>query len=253
VPGFTAADAERFVAALVLPFLRILALYTSAPLFSHRSVPRPARIGLAALTAALLAPTLPPAPDVPLFSLGGLGLIVGEIAIGLAIGFFLQLLFAAVELAGDAIGLQMGLSFAAFVDPQNQAPAPIVGNFLDIVLVLVFLATDGHLALLGALADSFARWPVGSPPGWGDAATVLAQGAFLFEVGLRIALPVLGVLLMVNLALGVLARTAPQLNLFAVGFPLTLIGGLAALLLSMPAVVATMTRALAASLARLGA
>lgn len=250
--SFTAADAERFVAAIALPFLRVLALYSSAPLFSHGSVPRPARIGLAALTAALVAPTLPPPPGVPLVSAGGLALIVGEIAIGLAIGFFLKLLFAAVELAGDAIGLQMGLSFAAFVDPQNQVPAPIVGSFLNIVLILVFLATNGHLTLLGALADSFGRWPVGSPPEWSDAATVVAHGSFLFEIGLRIALPVLGVLLMVNLALGVLARTAPQLNLFAVGFPLTLIGGLAALALSMPTLVSTMERALAASLARLG-
>jgi flagellar biosynthetic protein FliR len=249
--SFSAADAERFVMALALPFVRILALYSSAPLFSHASVPRPARIGLAALTAALVAPTLAAPPAVPLVSAAGVVLVVTEIAIGLAIGFFLQLVFAAVQLAGESIGLQMGLSFAAFVDPQNSTPAPIVGSFLNLVLVLVFLAANGHLMLLGALADTFARWPVGVSPGWTDVATIIGQGAFMFETGLRIALPVIGVLLMVNLALGVLARTAPQLNLFAVGFPLTLIGGIAALVLAMPAMVATMERALAAALALL--
>jgi flagellar biosynthetic protein FliR len=252
VLSFTAAEAERFVAALVLPFLRILALYSSAPLFSHATVPRPARIGLAALTAALLVPTLPPPPDVPLVSAAGLMLVAVEIAIGLAIGFFLQLVFAAVELAGDAIGLQMGLSFAAFIDPQNQTPTPIVGSLLSIVLILVFLATNAHLMLLAALGDSFVRWPVGTTPGWPEVSTIVAQGAFMFDLGLRIALPVIGVLLLVNLALGVLARTAPQLNLFAVGFPLTLIGGIAAMVLAMPAMVATMERALGAALARLG-
>lgn len=246
---FTAAEAEALVAALLLPFLRILALFSSAPIYSHASLPRPARIGLAAATALLVAPTLPAPPAVPLASGAGAMLAVQQIAIGLAIGFILQLVFAAIQLAGDVIGLQMGLSFASFVDPQNQQPAPLVGSFLNVAVLLVFLALDGHLMLLAAIGETFARWPVGTAPGWTDALALAKSGATLFELGLRIALPVVGALLIVNLALGLLARTAPQLNLFAVGFPVTLIGGMAALLAAMPALLPMMERAIATAIA----
>ena len=244
---FTAAEAERLVAAVLLPFLRIVALMSSAPIYSHASLPRPVRIGLAAAAALLIAPTLPAPPPVPLASGGGALLALQQVVIGLAIGFVIQIVFAAVQLAGDVIGLQMGLSFASFVDPQNQQPAPIVGSLLNVAVLLVFLALDGHLMLLAALGESFSRWPIGTAPGWNDALAIARSGSTLFQLGLKIALPVVGALLIVNLALGLLARTAPQLNLFAVGFPVTLITGMAALLVALPALLPMAERAIAAA------
>ena len=151
---FTAADIEAWIAAFAYPFLRILALMSTAPLFSHASVPMPVRVGLAFAVTFVVAAALPAAPFVSPFSMAGAVLVVQQILVGLAIGLAMQLVFAAVTLAGDMIGLQMGLSFASFVDPQNSEQAPIVGGFLSLVLMLVFLAINGHLALVAAMADS---------------------------------------------------------------------------------------------------
>jgi flagellar biosynthetic protein FliR len=232
---FTTADIETWVAAFLYPFLRILALMSSAPLFSHASMPARLRVGLALGIAAAIAGTLPAAPFVSPLSPAGALLVVQQVVIGVSIGLAMQLVFAAVTLAGDLIGLQMGLSFAAFVDPQNAEQAPIVGAFLSLVLMLVFLAINGHLALIAALVDSFSVLPIG-PDGWHavDAMRLVQAGSGVFATGLALSLPVIGALLLVNLTLGVLTRTAPQLNLFAIGFPVTLVVGLVMLLLAMP-------------------
>ena len=232
---FTAADIDVWLAAFLYPFLRILALMSSAPLFSHASVPVMVRVGLAFAITLVVAATLPAAPFVSPFSAAGIVLVFQQVIVGVAIGLAMQLVFAAVTLAGDLIGLQMGLSFASFVDPQNAEQAPIVGGFLSLILMLVFLAINGHLALVAAMADSFTVMPVG-PSGWKalDAMRLVEAGSGLFATGVALSLPVVGALLLVNLTLGVLTRTAPQLNLFAVGFPVTLAVGLVMLLLAMP-------------------
>ena len=145
--SFTAADIEVWLAAFLYPFLRILALMSSAPLFSHESVPVMVRIGLAFGITFVVSAALPAAPFVsPLTAAGGLLVVVfQQVLVGLAIGLAMQLVFAAVTLAGDLIGLQMGLSFAAFVDPLNAEQTPLVGGFLSLILMLVFLAINGHL------------------------------------------------------------------------------------------------------------
>ena len=242
---FTTAGIEGWVAAFLYPFLRILALMSSAPLFSHASVPVPLRVGLALAIAVAISGTLPAAPFASPLSLAGAVLVVQQLVIGISIGLSMQLVFAAVTLAGDMIGLQMGLSFAAFVDPQNAEQAPIVGAFLSLVLMLVFLSINGHLALIAALVESFRALPIG-PDGWRalDAMHLVAAGRGLFATGLALSLPVIGALLLVNLTLGVLTRTAPQLNLFAVGFPVTLVTGLVMLLLAMPFIVPVLQQAL---------
>jgi len=250
--AFSAADIDAWLAAFLYPFLRVLALMTTAPLFSHESVPVMVRVGLAFAITVVVAATLPAAPFVSPFSLAGIVLVFQQVIVGLAIGLAMQLVFAAVTLAGDLIGLQMGLSFAAFVDPQNAEEAPIVGGFLSLILMLVFLAINGHLALVAALVDSFTVMPVG-PEGWKalDAMRLVAAGSGLFATGVTIALPVVGALLLVNLTLGVLTRTAPQLNLFAVGFPVTLAVGLVMLLLSMPFALPALQQALERGIALL--
>ena len=250
--AFTAADIDVWLAAFLYPFLRILALMSSAPLFSHASVPVMVRVGLASAITLVVAATLPAAPFVSPFSTAGIVLVFQQVIVGIAIGLAMQLVFAAVTLAGDLIGLQMGLSFASFVDPQNAEQAPIVGGFLSLVLMLVFLAINGHLALIAAMVDSFTVMPVG-PSGWKalDAMRLVQAGSGLFATGVAISLPVVGALLLVNLTLGVLTRTAPQLNLFAVGFPVTLAVGLVMLLLAMPFALPALQQALERGLAPL--
>jgi len=248
--SFTAADIDVWLAAFLYPFLRILALMSSAPLFSHASVPVMVRVGLAFAITLVVAATLPAAPFVSPFSAAGMILVFQQVIVGVAIGLAMQLVFAAVTLAGDLIGLQMGLSFASFVDPQNAEQAPIVGGFLSLILMLVFLAINGHLALVAAMVDSFTFMPIG-PAGWKalDAMRLVAAGSDLFATGVAISLPVVGALLLVNLTLGVLTRTAPQLNLFAVGFPVTLAVGLVMLLLAMPFALPALQQALERGLA----
>ncbi len=230
-----AADLDTALAAFFYPFFRVLALASSAPVFSHPTVPRPVRIGLAVMVTAIVAPLLPATPAVSPFTGAGILLIVLQVLIGVAIGLAMQIAFAAVTLAGDLIGLQMGLSFAAFIDPQNSEQAPLVGSFLSIVLMLVFLALNGHLLLLAALVDSFHAFPL-APDGMRglDLMRLVRAGADLFAFGLQIALPVIATMLLTNLTLGMLARTSPQLNLLAVGFAVTLSVGLLMLLLGLP-------------------
>jgi flagellar biosynthetic protein FliR len=250
---FTSAEIDGWLAAFFYPFCRILALATSAPVYSHASVPVPVRIGLALALTLVVAPTLPAPAFVSPLSLAGLLLIVQQIIAGVTIGFAMTVVFAAADVAGDLIGLQMGLSFASFIDPQNSNEAPVIGNLLGIVLMLVFLALDGHLMLIAALVDSFTAIPIasGAPPGL-DLRTLGMLGADVFAIGLRIALPVIATLLLANVALGVLSRTAPQLNLFAVGFPATLTAGALALFAAMPALVPVLEGAVRRGLAAVG-
>lgn len=236
--GIGAADLDAWLAAYLYPFFRIIALFSSAPMLSHASVPRLARIGLALLLTMLIAPVLPVQPLVSPFSLPGVLLIAQQVLIGVALGFVLQVAFAAAELAGDMIGLQMGLSFASFIDPERSEQTPIIGSFLSLTMMLLFFAINGHLMLLGSLADSFRTLPMGIVDlHWLDGRNLALAGGTLFLYGMQIALPVIGALLLVNLALGVLTRTAPQLNLLAVGFAVTLIVGMLVLLLGLPQLV----------------
>lgn len=230
-----AADLDAALAAFFYPFFRMLALFSSAPVLSHATVPRPVRVGLALLTTAVAVPVLPAIAPISPFSAPGTLLIVEQVLIGIAIGLSMQIAFAAVTLAGDLIGLQMGLSFAAFVDPQNSEQAPLVGSFLSVTLMLVFLSLNGHLTLISTLVDSFQTFPVTTEAVRAlDAVRLVRHGADLFAFGLQMALPIVAAMLLTNVTLGMLARTAPQLNLMAVGFSVTLSVGLLMLLLGLP-------------------
>ncbi|MFO1413497.1 MAG: flagellar biosynthetic protein FliR [Burkholderiales bacterium] len=233
--SISSVELDAWLAAFLFPFFRFAALLQTAPVTSHVSVPRRVRLGLALLLTIVVAPTLPPVAAGSPFTATGLLLIVEQLAIGFAIGFTMQLAFAAVTLAGDLIGLQMGLSFASLMDPAHNDQVPLVGAFLSLVLTLAFLAMNGHLLLVTALVHTFEAFPISADAlarlDWRH----LAQGAtVIFAAGFAIALPAVAALLVASLALGVLTRTAPQLNLFAVGFPLTLGIGILMLFLAMP-------------------
>lgn len=244
----TGAELQALAGALVWPFLRVLALVAAAPVLGHRAVPARVKTGLALVVTALLVPALPPSP--PLDHPGWFAILAQELLIGLSLALAMHVAFAAVALAGDLVGLQMGLSFATFVDPAHSGQSPMIGTFLGLLATLVFFAADGHLALLAALAESFRHAPVGAAAPaaetWG---ALVAWGGELFRIGLQLALPVLAAMLAGNLALGVLARAAPQLNLFAVGFPAALILGLALLALALPMLDTPMREALARAIA----
>ncbi|MBA3756417.1 MAG: flagellar biosynthetic protein FliR, partial [Nitrosomonas sp.] len=161
--------------------------------------------------------------------------LLQQLLIGVAIGFVMRIVFVAVEMAGELIGLQMGLGFAIFFDPQNSGQIDIIGRFLGVIASLAFLAIDGHLMMIALISQSFATLPVGSDGVTNVTFTTLANlGGEIFKSGLQLSLPVLTALLITNLALGILTRAAPQLNIFSVGFPLTLSIGLFVLALSMP-------------------
>jgi flagellar biosynthetic protein FliR len=153
--------------------------------------------------------------------------LLQQMAIGIALGFVLQVVFETVMVGGELIAYSMGLGFAQLADPLRGAPSPVVGQFMLVMTSLLFLAAGGHLVLMETLAGSFRTLPVG-PSGIGaDQWHSLAQlGAQMFAGGVTLALPVMIALLVINFAMGVISRSAPSLNLMAVGFPAALIAGL---------------------------
>lgn len=246
--SFTAAEVDAFAGGLFWPFVRFLALLGAAPVVDNRAVPATLKVALALALAVVVAPTVPEGARAGLAAPGWPAVLAQQLMVGFAIGFALRIVFAAVEVAGDLIGLQMGLSFAGFIDPASQDQSALVGGFLALLATLVFLAIDGHLMLVAALADSFTIVPI-APDAHAvpTARRMLQWGGELFRIGLQLSLPVVATLLVVNLAFGVLARVSPQLNVFAVGFPATLLVGFAALAASLPYLAAPLQRAMEAA------
>jgi flagellar biosynthetic protein FliR len=187
------------------------------------------------------------------FSGEGVLLLLQQSLVGAAIGIAMQFVFAAIELSGDMIGLQMGLSFSGFVDPQNSASTPLIGSFMVMLASLVLLAIKGHLMMIGSLVESFQAIPISARPGEGlGLARLISLGSEIFRIGLHLSLPVLATLLALNITMGVLTRAAPQLNVFSVGFPITLLGGLLLLGLALPFVGIAIERAILQSLGFVG-
>ena len=160
---------------------------------------------------------------------------VQQILIGIALGFTMQFAFAAVRTAGEIIGLQMGLSFATFVDPGSHLNMPVLARIMDMLALLLFLTFNGHLWLISLLVDTFHTLPIGSEPLNSNAFLALTKaGSLIFLNGLMLALPLITLLLTLNLALGLLNRMAPQLSIFVIGFPLTLTVGISLMAALMP-------------------
>jgi flagellar biosynthesis protein FliR len=227
-----------FHVAALLGF-RLTGLIWIAPVFSGRPVP--ARLKAAFLVLFLLlllpvaqasvqgAPMLTPAT------------IMGELVIGLTLGLGAAILVAAAEAAGDILAIQTGLSGASVIDPMSGTQVPTLGQFMGLVALMVFLTMDGQAVMLGALADSLAMVPAGAALGSGAGIEQVARiGAVLLELGVRIASPIMGSLVMSNVALGVVARTVPQLNVLMLAFPVQIALGLTALGVSLPIMVGTL-------------
>ncbi|MCE8025805.1 MULTISPECIES: flagellar biosynthetic protein FliR [Halomonadaceae] len=219
---------------LLWPFVRILAFFQAAPLWGHSSVPNQAKIGLAFLITLVIAPVLPPMPDVPLVSWAGFGIMVEQMLIGIAIGLVMHVVFAVVQAAGEFIGLQMGLAFASFFDAGSGTNTMILSRIFFMITLLMFLALGGHLMVLEALVSSFYGLPIGIGA-FNPAAfeMVVRYGGTIFVAGMSLALPLVGSLLIINLAMGILNRSAPQLTVFNIGFPTSLTVGLVLLMVLM--------------------
>ena len=230
----TSTELETVMAGFLWPLFRILALIASAPILGNPSVPVKVKVGLAILITILVTPTIQqPIPQIDPFSGVGLMILIQQIIIGVAIGLVMRIVFVAVEMAGEIIGLQMGLAFAVFFDPQSSGQVALIGRFLGVIASLAFLAIDGHLLMIALIAQSFSTLPIGTEGITLFSFNSLAEwGGEIFKSGLQLALPILTALLITNLALGILTRAAPQLNIFAVGFPLTLSIGFVMLALS---------------------
>lgn len=231
----SSAQLSAWLAALMFPLARILGLITSAPLLSNRAIPMRVRLAVGLAAAMAILPALPAMPAVPADSWMALAILVQQALIGIAIGFMMRLFFAAVDVAGEMIGLQMGLSFAVFFNPQTGGQSSVVAEFLGLLTLLVFLALNGHLMLIQVVTMSFEWLPVGDPTHHKAWLLIVRYAAVMFASGVLLALPMVAALLITNIALGVLTRAAPQLNLFAVGFPITLSAGMLMLLFSMSA------------------
>jgi flagellar biosynthetic protein FliR len=237
------AQLEAWIAAFVWPFLRILALVMAEPLLGHTAVPVRVRVGFALILAIAVSATLPPPPPVALGSAAGMLVAAQQILIGVAMAFCMRILLGALEMAGSLVGLSMGLGFATFFDPQNSAQVPVIGQFTGLLGLLMFFSINGHLMVIAALVESFNVLPISAAPLAAGGFKMLAlAGEQIFVLGVVLALPVLTALLIANVAMGVMSRAAPQLNLFAVGFPITLFAGFAVLMMSLPYLAPHMVR-----------
>jgi flagellar biosynthetic protein FliR len=222
------------VAALLL--LRLTGLVWIAPLFSAHAIPNKVKVVVLVLLTGLLWPAASAAaaaagvtPQV------GAGSIVTELCLGLTLGLGAAIFVAAAESAGDMLAVQMGLSGANVVDPTSHTQLPVLGHFLGLVATMLLLSTGGHLAILQALRDSLDVIPLGGPvDGRQGALAVVGLGANMLSLGLRFAAPVVAAMMMSNAALGVLARTVPQLNVLMVAFPVQIGVGLFVLAATLP-------------------
>lgn len=232
--SITTAQIDAWIAALIFPLTRILGFIATAPLWSTAGIPRRVRLVLGIAIALALAPALPPMPQIAPGSLTGLALMATQMLLGIAMGFAARVVFAAIDVAGELIGFQMGLSFATFYDPLSSSQTPVITEFVNLIALLLFLSLNGHLLYVATLAQSFQAIPVAiGLPGNGSWLNIAELGAKIFSAGLLLSLPVVVALMIANLALAVLTRAAPQLNIFALGFPITLTGGFVALAASL--------------------
>ncbi|NML14854.1 flagellar biosynthetic protein FliR [Azohydromonas caseinilytica] len=232
---FTEAQLLQWLTPLLWPLLRALALLSAMPVLGTRMVPARVRVGLALLLALAAQAGLPPMAPVPLDSPLAVTLVVQQLLVGITLGFAVRIVFAAVEFAGEVMGLQMGLNFAGYFDPVSASAGTATGRLFGTLVAWLFVVVNGHLVVLAALVRSFEAFPVGDQP---FAFLVRLQphawGTEIFTLGLWIALPMIAMLLFVNLVLGVISRVASQLNVFSIGFPITLGVGLLGMLATLP-------------------
>ena len=222
--------------ALVFVMVRIGAAFIAAPVFSAVSIPVMVRVTLSGAIGVLVLAVHPITPPAQIFAFSTFLAVAAEALVGFAMGFILQIAFAAPMIASEVIGTSMGIGFASAIDPQNGHSTPALGQFFSMILTLLFLSMNGHLMLVEMIVKSYDVLPVGAAWLKPDQLKEIAFfGGYTFLAGLLLALPVGFLLLCLNLVVGMLSRSAPALNLFAIGLPTSLAVGVVALAISFPA------------------
>ncbi|WP_341958958.1 flagellar biosynthetic protein FliR [Pseudomonas sp. RC10] len=233
VLALTDTQISSWVAAFVLPLFRIVTVLMTMPIIGTTLVPRRIRMYFGLAITVVIAPSLPPMPEVHALDLSALLLVAQQIIIGAAFGLSLQLFFQAFVIAGQIVATQMGMSFASMIDPINGVSSAIIGQFFTMLLTLLFLATNGHLVVFEVLVESFTTLPVGQGLMPSDFWALVVRLGWVFGAALVLVLPAITALLVLNVAMGVMTRAAPQLNIFTIGFPLTLVLGMGILWVSL--------------------
>jgi len=242
---FTTAQVAAWVGSILWPFFRIAGMLMVIPLFSALAVPPQIRILLALVLALMLGPQIGQVPAVEPLSATAFLVTLQQVLIGAVMGFVVSMTFAALSIAGEGIAMSMGLGFAQMTDPQTGFSVPVISNYFNVVVALLFLALNGHLALISLTMDSFRLMPIAdSGVSSGGIYAVLAWAGQMYAGAVLVALPAFAALLMVNLGFGVVTRAAPQLNIFAVGFPAMILLGFSALIVMMPTIAQRFTELL---------
>ena len=236
-----ASDLQQWIVQLLWPLTRILGCIAVAPIFSHPAVPNRIKLGIGIMVTLAIVPTIQ-VPTIEVLSWAGLFSLLGQVLIGISMGFVMRLLFSAVEMAGFMMGMSMGLGFASFYDPQAHGQTIAIGQFLTMLALLLFMSLDGHLIMIAVLSQSFETMPIATGHWQLNSQAIAALGGHIFSQGLLLALPVIASLLITKMALGILTKAAPQLNIFGIGFPITISVGMVMTMLSLPGLVGPVSR-----------
>ena len=231
----SAINVYAYLPFFLLIFGRLMGLLYAAPFFGSRNIPNMARIGLAFLSAFIFAPVILPLRAEPPDLFTWVALLVLEILVGLAMGFVSSLLFYAIQVAGQFIDMQLGFGFANVVDPQSGIQVPVLGNYLQIIAMLIFILLNGHHWLIQAVFYSYQVVPIGGATVNAGMPEVISY-LFLsfFVMAIRISIPVIGAVMLADVSLGIISRTVPQMNVFMVGMPLKIIVGFFVVALAVP-------------------
>lgn len=234
--SFVTDDIINYISSYFWPFIRISTVLMIAPIFGAVAVvPVRVRLILSLTITVVVAPLIPDIPTIDPFSSTGIMIILQQILLGFAMGFLLQLAFAALVMGGSSIAMPMGLGFANIVDPVNGIQVPVLSTLFTIIGTLLFLSMNAHLILIQIVVDSFIGMPIAAIGLTQDSMLKIALwGGRIFMGGILIALPAIMIITLINIAFGIMTKAAPQLNIFAVGFPTTMAAGFLVIYLTLP-------------------
>lgn len=225
--SYTDAEIGALIGSFLWPLFRIMGFFLAAPVLGSNFVPVRVRLILALAVSILVAPTLADLPAVPGVSIPAFLIVLQQLLIGFALGFFMQMLFQIFIILGQLIAMQMGLGFASMVDPTNGINVAILSSFYLMFVTMLFVLFDGHLVMIEVIAESFEQIPISGGAVDRDIYyRLISTISWVFSSALLLALPALTALLITNFAFGIMTRAAPQMNIFALGFPVALMFGL---------------------------
>ncbi|MBX2883462.1 MAG: flagellar biosynthetic protein FliR [Granulosicoccus sp.] len=228
------AQISEMVTAFFWPLVRVAGVLSVAPILGSPRIPSRIRASIAVVLTISMLSLTGPVPDIDPLSLAGVAVTLSQLLIGLLIGFILLLVFNVLIVAGESIAAAMGLGFALMSDPSSGVQIPVISQFFSVLATLLFLVLDGHHALINLIASSFQMLPVTDSLNAEGLWIMISWSGVLFSGAMMVALPALVTMLCVNIIMGVMTRAAPQLNIFSVGFPVTMTLGFVVILITLP-------------------